>query len=65
MAYFWLEKEGREPVVIAKHSPYKLIKKDEQRSFNGDICFYRKFITSWGLIEYAVKFPTNIDLNTI
>ena len=30
-----LKKEGREPVVIAKYSPFQIIKKDEQRSFNG------------------------------
>ncbi len=62
-----LEKEGREPVVIAKYSPSKLIKKDERRSFNGGYLFLEKIYYGLGLnkicseISAKYKFEYNLD----
>lgn len=62
-----LEKEGREPVVIAKHSPSKLIKKGEQHSFNGGYLFLQKIYHELGLnkicseISSKYKFEYNLD----
>ncbi|WP_213973742.1 IS1634 family transposase [Tepidanaerobacter acetatoxydans] len=62
-----LEKEGREPVVIAKYSPSKLIKKDERRSFNGGYLFLEKIYYGLGLnkicseISEKYKFEYNLD----
>ena len=60
-----LEKEGREPDVIAKYSPSTLIKKGEQRSFNGGICFCSNSTMSWGFTKSATKSQTNTSLITI
>ena len=60
-----LEKEGREPVVI--DSPAKLIKKDEQRSFNGGYIFLQKIYHKMGInricseISDKYKFEYNLD----
>jgi transposase len=62
-----LEEEGKEPVVIAKYSPTKLIKKDEQRSFNGGYLFLQKIYHELGLnmicdkISNKYKFEYNLD----
>lgn len=62
-----LEKEGREPVVIAKYSPSKLIKKGEQRSFSGGYLFLQKLYHELGIhkicskITYKYKFEYNLD----
>ena len=62
-----LEKEGREPVVIAKYSPSKLINKGEQRSFNGGYLFLQKLYHGLGLhkicteITKKYKFEYNLD----
>lgn len=62
-----LEKEGREPVVIAKYSPSKLIKKDERRSFNGGYLFLEKIYHELRLNEICseisdkYKFEYNLD----
>ncbi len=59
-----LEKEGREPVVI--DSPAKLIKKDEQRSFNGGYIFLQKIYHKMGInricseISDKYKFEYNL-----
>jgi len=62
-----LEKEGREPVVIAKYSPSKLINKDERCSFNGGYLFLQKIYHELGLdrickqISAKYKFEYNLD----
>lgn len=62
-----LEKEGREPVVIAKYSPARLIKKGEQQSFNGGYLFLQKIYHELGLdricreISDKYKFGYNLD----
>ena len=61
------EKEGKEPVVIAKYSPSKLINKGEQRSFNGGYLFLQKIYHQLGLdkicdeISGKYKFEYNMD----
>jgi len=62
-----LEKEGKEPTVIAKYSPSKLIKMSEQRSFNGGYLFLQKIYHELGLnkicneISNKYKFEYNLD----
>ena len=62
-----LEKEGREPVVIAKYSPSRLIKKGEQRSFSGGYLFLQKIYHEMGInkicseISKKYKFEYNLD----
>jgi transposase len=62
-----LEREGREPVVIAKYSPSRLIKKDEQRSFNGGYIFLQKIYHEMRInkicseISAKYKFEYNLD----
>jgi len=62
-----LEKEGREPVVIAKYSPSKLIEKDRRRTFNGGYLFLEKIYHQLGLnkisseISDKYKFEYNLD----
>lgn len=64
-----LEKEGREPVVIAKYSPSKLIKKDERRSFNGGYLFLEKIYHELRLnkicSEISEKYNFEYDLDSI
>jgi transposase len=64
-----LEKEGREPVVIAKYSPSKLIKKGEQRTFNGGYLFLQKLYHGLGLhkicTEIAKKYKFEYNLDSI
>lgn len=62
-----LEKEGKEPVVIAKYSPSKLVKKNEQHCFNGGYLFLQKIYHELGLnkickaITDKYKFEYNLD----
>lgn len=61
------EKEGREPIVIAKYSPSKQINKDEKRSFNGGYLFLQKIYHQMGInkickeISDKYKFEYNLD----
>lgn len=62
-----LEKEGKEPVVIAKYSPDRLIEKGVQRSFNGGYLFLQKIYYDLGLnricseISDKYRFDYNLD----
>ena len=62
-----LEKKGREPVVIAKYSPNKLIQKDKQHRFNGGYLFLQKIYHEIGIdkicreISDKYKFEYNLD----
>lgn len=62
-----LEKEGKEPVVITKYSPSKLIVKGEQRCFNGGYLFLQKIYHELKLdqickeISNKYKFDYNLD----
>ena len=63
------EKEGQEPVVIAKYSPSKVIQKGEQRSFNGGYLFLQQIYHELGLhkICNAItdKYKFEYNLNSI
>src|SRR5574344_1506197 len=62
-----LEKEGEEPVVIAKYSPAKSISSNVQRSFNGGYLFLEDIYHKLGLqnickeIQKRHKFDYNLD----
>ena len=62
-----LEKEGREPDVIARYSPYKRIEKDVRRSFNGGYLFLQQIYHELNLhklckgISQKYKFKFNLD----
>lgn len=62
-----LEKEGKEPEVIAKYSPSKLVEKGEKRSFNGGYLFLQKLYHELGIhkicseITDKYKFEYNFD----
>ncbi len=62
-----LEREGKEPVIIAKYSPSRLIKKGEQRCFNGGYLFLQKIYHQIGInkicskISDKYKFEYNLD----
>lgn len=64
-----LEKEGKEPVVIAKYSPNKLIDKDIQHSFNGGYLFLQHIYHELGLHKICKKISDKhkftFDLNSI
>ena len=64
-----LEKEGKEPVVIAKYSPSKLVKKGEHRSFNGGYLFLQKIYHELGLDKICKKitdkYKFEYDLDSI
>ena len=64
-----LEKEGKEPDVIAKYSPTKLVKKDQRRCFNGGYLFLQKIYYKLGLHEIcakiSAKYKFEYDLNSI
>lgn len=61
------ENEGREPVVIAKYSPSKLVEKGKQRCFNGGYLFLQQLYHKLGLnkicseISGKYKFEYNLD----
>ncbi|MDD4532717.1 MAG: IS1634 family transposase [Bacilli bacterium] len=63
------EKEGQEPVVIAKYSPFKVIKKGEQRSFNGGYLFLQQLYHELGLHKICNKitdkYKFDYNLNSI
>ena len=64
-----LEREGKEPVVIEKYSPSTLIKKEEQRSFNGGYLFLQQLYHELGIHkickEITGKYKFEFNLNSI
>ena len=62
------EKEERREVIV-KYSPAKIIKKDEQRSFNGGYLFLQKIYHELRLNkickEISQKYKFDFDLNSI
>lgn len=62
-----LEEKGKEPIVIAKYSPSKLVNKDERRSFNGGYLFLQNIYYKLGLdricneISKKYKFEYSLD----
>lgn len=62
-----LEKEGEEPIVIAKYNPAKSIASDVQRSFNGGYLFLEDIYHKLGLpqickeIQKRYKFDYNLN----
>lgn len=64
-----LEKEGKEPKVIAEYSPSKLISKNAQRSFNGGYLFLQDIYYELGLHnickDITKKYKYTFDLNSI
>ena len=61
------EKEGKEPVVIARYSPSTLLEKNKQQSFNGGYLFLQQIYHELGLsqvckeIKQKHKFEYNLD----
>lgn len=64
-----LEKEGKEPVVIAEYSPSKLIDSNIQRTFNGGYLFLQQIYYALGLHricdEISNKYKFTFDLNSV
>lgn len=64
-----LEKEGKEPGIITKYSPLKLIDKDVQNRFNGGYLFLQQIYHALGLPkickEIANRHKFEFDLNSI
>lgn len=64
-----LEKEGKEPIVIAEYSPSKLIDSNIQRNFNGGYLFLQQIYYALGLNkicdEILDKYKFTFDLNSI
>ena len=64
-----LEREGKEPIVIAEYSPSKLIDSNTQRSFNGGYLFLQQIYYALGLHkicdEISNKYKFTFDLNSI
>ena len=64
-----LEREGKEPIVIAEYSPSKLIDSNTQRSFNGGYLFLQQIYYALGLhkicVEISNKYKFTFDLNSI
>jgi len=64
-----LEKEGKEPVVIAQYSPSKLIDKNIQHTFNGGYLFLQQIYHALGLHkicnDISNKYKFAFDLNSI
>lgn len=64
-----LEKEGKEPVVIAEYSPSKLIDSNIQCSFNGGYLFLQQIYYALGLHKIcdtiSDKYKFTFDLNSI
>lgn len=64
-----LEKEGREPDVIAKYSPYKRIEKDVRRTFNGGYLFLQQIYHELKLHklckDISQKYKFKFDLDSI
>jgi len=63
------EKEGHEPDVITRYSPYKQIEKDERHCFNGGYLFLQQIYYELGLHklckDISRKYKFNFDLNSI
>jgi len=64
-----IEKEGKEPVVMAEYSPSKLIDSNTQRSFNGGYLFLQQIYYALGLhkiCDYiSDKYKFTFDFNSI
>jgi len=64
-----LEKEGKEPEVIAMFSPQKQIASNEQTLFNGGYLFLQKIYNELGLAkickDISEKYKFEYDLNSI
>ncbi|TJX58550.1 IS1634 family transposase [Soehngenia saccharolytica] len=64
-----LEKENKQPDVIAKYSPIKLIEKGKQQSFNGGYLFLQQIYYELGLDKICKKisdkYKFTYDLNSI
>lgn len=64
-----IEKEGREPDVIAKYSPNKQIEKNEQRCFNGGYLFLQQIYHELRLNklckDISQKYKFDFDLDSI
>lgn len=64
-----LNKEDKEPDVIAKYSPSKIIPKGEQRSFNGGYLFLQQIYHELGIHKIckviSEKYKFTYDLNSI
>jgi len=64
-----IEKEGREPDVIAKYSPHKRIEKDVQRCFNGGYLFLQRIYHELQLHklckDISQKYKFKFDLDSI
>ncbi len=64
-----IEKEGREPDIIARYSPYKRIEKDERRCFNGGYLFLQQIYHELKLHklckDITVKYKFEFDLDSI
>ena len=64
-----LEKENKQPDVIAKYSPIKLIEKGKQQSFNGGYLFLQQIYYELGLNKICKKisdkYKFTYDLNSI
>jgi len=64
-----LEKENREPDIIAKFSPQKMLESNEQTLFNGGYLFLQKLYNCLGVPEIckkiSSKYKFEYDLNCI
>lgn len=64
-----LEKDNKQPDVIAKYSPSKIIEKGSRRSFNGGYLFLEQIYHQLGLNkickQISDKYKFNYDLNSI
>lgn len=64
-----LNKDDKEPDVIAKYSPSKIIPKGEQRSFNGGYLFLQQIYHELGIHKIckviSEKYKFTYDLNSI
>ena len=64
-----LEAENKEPDVIAKYSPSKIISKNENRSFNGGYLFLERIYHELGIHkickDISKRYKFDYDLNSI
>ena len=64
-----LEAENKEPDVIAKYSPSKIISKNESRSFNGGYLFLERIYHELGIHkickDISKRYKFDYDLNSI
>jgi transposase len=63
------EKEGTEPVVIAKYSPSRQLEKDVQQSYHGGYLFLQRLYHEFGLhricADISQRYKTEYDLSGI